>query len=384
MTFTGKEIFNLLQKKGAMPKSEISNITGIKLTTLNRIMKTLEDNKILVQYRIGESTGGRKPIVYNINLCSFYIIGIDISIGYVKIVFTNLKLDILHKQMFEIDYTFTPVKILDYIVELINETYEELNLQFLNLFGIGVSVPGSFDFKSGILYGYTAMWNIGEIKSILEYKLGDYVVIENGANAAATLEYFYGLKIKFNNMVYVECGEKLRTGIVVNGKIFRTFNNEEDSFGRMIVDRSQGNFENFRCVESYSSSKAIVENFIFQLKKGRNSIINKPVSEITCKDICEAAEINDGLSIEIIKNAAIVLAIGLINLIQMLDLKAILLNGEIILYSKMFYDTCVDTVLKKARLFDKNEIIFKKEVLLGKDEVAVGAAAMVIEKCIEN
>lgn len=375
MTSSGKKIFNLLQKKGAMPKSEISNITGIKLTTLNRIMEPLEDNRILVRYCIGESTGGRKPIVYNINICNFYIIGINISVEEVEVVFTNLKLEILHKEMFKMNYSFTPEKVLDYIVKSINKVYIELNLDFLSLFGIGVSVQGSFEFKSGVMHDCTNTWSDVKIKNILEEKLGVYVVIENGANAAAEAEYFYGLKAEFSNMTYIHCGKKFRAGIIVDGKIFRMLNNDENVFGHMIVDRGK-----FGCIDNYSSTGAIIEQFILKLKKGRNSIINKPIDEITCKDICEAAKVNDELSIEIIRNAAILLGIGLINLIQMFNLKAVVLNGEIILYSKIFYDTCVETVFKNI----KSKIVFKRGGYLKEDAMVVGAADMVIEKYLEN
>lgn len=375
MNSTEKEIFNLLQKRGAMSKSEISNIAGIKLTTLNRIMEPLETNRILVQYCIGESTGGRKPIVYNINLCNFYIIGINISAEKVEIVFTNLKLEILHKEMFKMNYSFTSEKVLDYIVKSINKVYIELNLDFLSLFGIGVSVQGSFDRKSGVMHEGINMWSDIKIKNILEEKFGVHVVIENGANAAAEAEYFYGLKTEFRNMTYIHCGKKFRTGIIVDGKIFRMLNNDENAFGHMIIDRSK-----FGCISDYSSIDSIVEQFILKLKKGRNSIINKPIDEITCKDIWEAAELNDELSIEIVRKAAIALGIGLINLIQMFNLKAVVLNGEIISYSKIFYDTCVGTVLKSI----KSKIIFKRNGYLKEDAMAVGAAAVVIEKYLED
>lgn len=384
MTSEGKQIFNLLQKKGAMTKGEISKITGTKLTTLNRIMQPLENSKILVQYRVGESTGGRKPIVYNINLCNFYMIGIDISINYVEIVFTNLRLQILHKEIFQIDYKFTPVKIIDNIEKLISKVYEELNLDFLELFGIGVSVPGSYDFKSGVLHGYTKMWDNVEIENIIIEKLEAHVFIENGANAAVTAEYFYGLETKFNNIAYVNCGEKLKTGIIVDGKILRAFNNEEDLFGHMVIDKKQYSFGNLGCIESYASTSSIVKNFIFQLRNGRSSIIDKVLNEITCKDIYEAADAGDVLSIEIIEDAAVSIGIGLINLIQMFNLKVIILDGEIILNSKIFYDKCVKTALKTIKLSWKNEILFRKEDFLEKDIMAVGAAANVIEKYIED
>ena len=78
-----------LQKNGPITKLDISLITNLKLTTLIRIMQPLVDSGLVVESKIGESTGGRKPVLYDVNTNRFYIIGIDISRTYTQIVVTN-------------------------------------------------------------------------------------------------------------------------------------------------------------------------------------------------------------------------------------------------------------------------------------------------------
>ena len=51
----------------------------MKLTTLNRAMQPMINYGFIVEADIGESTGGRKPILYDVNPGKYYIIGIDIS-----------------------------------------------------------------------------------------------------------------------------------------------------------------------------------------------------------------------------------------------------------------------------------------------------------------
>lgn len=53
-----------------MPKSEILIKTNMKLTTLNNVMRPLEESKIIVEKCIGESTGGRRPVLYGFFLFS--------------------------------------------------------------------------------------------------------------------------------------------------------------------------------------------------------------------------------------------------------------------------------------------------------------------------
>ena len=59
-----------------------------------------------------ESTGGRKAIEYDASQTGFYVIGIDLSRTYVKIILTNMKLSILKKEEFFMDESYSPKKLL--------------------------------------------------------------------------------------------------------------------------------------------------------------------------------------------------------------------------------------------------------------------------------
>ncbi len=55
-----KKLFKLMLHRGALTKGSLTELSGLKLTTLNRMMKPLEDRTLVVEAQIGESTGGRK------------------------------------------------------------------------------------------------------------------------------------------------------------------------------------------------------------------------------------------------------------------------------------------------------------------------------------
>ena len=147
----GKKVFNLLLKNGYMTKSEILLKTKMKLTTLNNVMRPLEENKLIVEKCIGESTGGRKPVLYDVNSCKFYIIGIDISRLYSQVVITNLKMEILYKERFLMNAACSPDETVRRIVEIINKAYRDLRLDMLELLGIGLGTVGPLDRKNGLI-----------------------------------------------------------------------------------------------------------------------------------------------------------------------------------------------------------------------------------------
>lgn len=385
-----KQVFNLLQKNKYMPKSEISLLTNIKLTTLNYIMQSLEENNIIVRKCIGESTGGRKPILYDVNLCEFYIIGIDISRLYTQVVITNLKMEILYEESFHMDYSCSPEETVGRIVKIINKAYTNLRLDLIKLLGIGLGTVGPLDIKNGIMispinFSAPGWYNV-PIKAILEEEFRCPVIIENGANTAVVAEYFYGVGKGFSNISYFNCGIGIRTGTISAGSLIRTINNKEDAFGHMIIDidGEQCKCGNFGCIECYSSIHAIIKKFSTEIKKGRQTIIDKTLKDIQYKDICIAAEKDDNLAKEIIIDSALILGTGLANYINLLNPGLVILSGPLIMNSKLFYDECIKIALKKLHSIKDKRIIFNRGGHFKGNAISVGAAALVIERYLES
>ena len=380
-----KKIFNSLQKYGPIPKSEISLLTNIKLTTLNYIMQPLEGNRIIVRKSIGESTGGRKPILYDLNLNGFHIIGIDLSRVYTQVIVTNLKMEILSEEMFYMDYSCSPNETVRRIVEIINRAYVNLSLSCTKLVGIGLGTVGPLDIKNGIMISpinfIAPGWSDVPIKAMLEEKLKCPIIIENGVNAAVIGECFYGIGKGIENIVYMNCGIGIRTGTVLSGKLIRTINDEEDALGHMIVDIDGEKCKcgNSGCVECYSSINAIMKKFFIEVKNGRDTIINKSLENIDYKDICDAAERNDNLSKEVIINSALILGTGVVNYINLINPGLVILSGPLIINSKLFYDECIKIIFEKLHSDRRKKIIFSRGGYFKENAISIGAVALVIE-----
>ncbi|MCB2294859.1 ROK family protein [Clostridium algoriphilum] len=380
-----KRIFNSLQKYGPITKSEISILTGIKLTTLNYTMEPLEKSRIIVRKAIGESSGGRKPVLYDVNLSEFYIIGIDLSRVYTEVIITNLKMKILYKEMFYMDTSCSPEETVRKIDEIIKKAYLNLRLSYMNLVGIGLGTVGPLDIKNGVMISpinfSSPGWSNVSIKEMLEKKLKYPIIIENGVNAAVIGEYFYGIGKGVENIAYLNCGIGIRTGTVLSGKLIRTINDEEDALGHMIVDINgeQCKCGNLGCIESYSSINAILKKFSSEVKKGRYTIINKNLKDIEFKDICTAAERNDELSKEIIINSALILGTGIVNYINLLNPGLVILSGPLIINSKLFYNECIRIVLKKLHPNRRRKIVFNRGGYFKENAISIGAVALVIE-----
>ena len=351
-----KYIFNIVQKKGPITKSELIDITKIKLTTQNRELQILLDKKIIIETDIGESTGGRKPNLYDVNSSEFYIIGIDISRTYTKIVITNLKLKIIEERLLSHEYKIENIN--EIIPTSIKDLCTKLQIQKASIVGIGIGIVDGFNIKP--LYDF------------LDKELDAIICVDNGANAAVIGEY---------NIAYINCGVGIRTGIISSGVLIRTINNLEDAFGHMIVDVNGElcSCGNYGCIESYVSISNITKKFIDEMKEIGGSYLNKKLDNINYRDVCSLAERENEVAMNIIKNSALHFGIGLANYMKLFNPDLIILSGPLIQNSKLFYDISKEIAFEKCHI-KNNNIQFSNGGHYEDKSIAVGACAMVIQK----
>jgi predicted NBD/HSP70 family sugar kinase/DNA-binding MarR family transcriptional regulator len=390
LTQDAKKIFNLIHKNGPRAKNELLLLTNMKLSTLNRVMEPLEKRGLIIQSSTGQSTGGRKPALYDVNASQGYLAGVDISRTYTQVIITDLKMEILYKQQFTMDASYTPEKTLEMVRGIIQNGLQQIKAPGSQMLGVGVGTVGPMDREKGIInnpVNFAAPgWHDVHVKDMLQDKIQCPVFIDNGANTAVLAEMLFGQGRNHSNLVYIHCGVGIRTGTISSRTIIRTVNDAEDAFGHMVidVDGEPCACGNYGCIECYSSIGAISRKFIAELKKGRASKVSKSIDEISYIDICQAAEEGDELAREIITGSAVVLGTGLANFINLLNPGLVILSGPLIKRSKLFYQKCTEVADRKCYKSIKEGVLFSQGGNFGDHTIAIGSAAMVFEHCINN
>src|SRR5690606_23694806 len=97
---------------------------------------------IIIESGLGDSSGGRRPVLLRINRYCFYTIGVEIARPAIKIALTNLGGDKITSFKME---TNNQGSIVDYIA-LIKETIDRMlieeNIDATQILGIGIGIPG--------------------------------------------------------------------------------------------------------------------------------------------------------------------------------------------------------------------------------------------------
>ncbi|MDF2987281.1 MAG: transcriptional regulator/sugar kinase [Eubacterium sp.] len=381
-----KKIFSLILHDQALTKAALSELSGLKLTSLSRMMLPLEELKLLVRSEIGESTGGRKPVLFDVDTSRYYLLGIDISRTYTQVIITNLKMQPIKKYRFEMNSESTPKLTLSIILSWIKEVQEKVIKQNGKIIGMGIGTVGPLDRSSGVVLNPENFeapgWENIPLKSIFEKRLEIPVVIDNGANAAVLAETYYGIGKGIRNVIYINCGVGIRTGLISSGVFVRNINDSDDAFAHMMinVNGDRCSCGNRGCIETYSSIFSIVEKF----KELKIEAGERPDDKFSYVDICRAAELNDPHALKVIQEGAEIMGDGLANLTKLLNPGIVILSGPLIKHSRLFYDKCTETALEKCRTHGKEKIFFSNGGFFNDSAISIGAAAMVLESFLDN
>lgn len=377
-----KVVLTLLHR-GDLSNAEIARTLDMKRTSLNNILYPMRDNGIIVESTLGESQGGRRPTLYDIRKEDYLLIGIDISILYVKVVLTNIRMEMLYKEEFLMDETDTPEHTMDHIAEIIKKIKNRFDPDNSRLIGIGLGTAGPLNVKEDLLADshrfQAAGWECVHPREMLEQRIHCPVVLENGVNCAVLLEALYGSGRVYDNIGYFNCGIGIRVGTSSAGRLIRSLNDQEEAFSQMQMIQYDGEKNKVHCIEEEITIAAM--NMAYLRKIGRKADPEQAYSMQLFGELARAAETENPVAGQVISHAAQIMGIGISNFIRLMDSDLIIMAGPLIQSCPSYYEQCVQTVRENLPM---KQTVFVKMGQYGSDSIALGAAAVVVENLLRN
>jgi predicted NBD/HSP70 family sugar kinase len=376
----------LIYKLGPITKTELCKLLNKKMTPINRMLAPLEESGIVKGIRKGDSTGGRKPIVYGINSSGYYVASVNISSTYYEVAILNFKLEILRLEHQKMSSTDIPEDVLETIAGLISDQISQLGLDLSDFYGLGLAVFSSFSDKEGhllrpIYLAPNEKWLELPVAKVLQEKTGLNVLIEKGTNSAAFLEYLHGKGRGSKRILYILCAMNIRSAVISDNKIFNDAPYCEDSFGHMTIDIDGDlcNCGNYGCVATFATIPAILKSLKTEIKKGRYFPVQGNPDNILFEDVCSAVDCDNELAKEVITRAATVLGTALASYINMFAPEVVFLSGLIVQKCNLFFEVAEETAKRKISLLNKQiTVVFEKDSGY-KNTITLGMGAMVIE-----
>lgn len=249
---------------------------------------------------------------------------------------------------------------------------------------VGVGVPCVVD--KSMAFIYTAP-NLGEgwvnvpLKRLMEDVTGLKVWLDNDGNLAGLAEHQAGALRGVENGLLLTLGTGIGGGFILNGKLFRGSHGLAPEVGHMIIG---DNFYNCNCgkngcFETFASATAVIryaEKLVREEKYPASGLHDAArMGSLSAHSIFEAAKTSDPLGMEAVDRLTTYLAVGIVNLINLMDPEVIALGGGVAHAG----DFLLDQVKQKVsdRLFLQNFPTARFELAqMGNNAGIIGAAML--------
>ncbi|SHE70906.1 transcriptional regulator, MarR family [Thermoanaerobacter uzonensis DSM 18761] len=377
-------ILNIIRKMGPISRADIAKETNLTPPTVTNIVNKLIAENIVMEYKVGESNGGRPPVLIKLNPDFMSIIVIHISTYNLHQYTLDAELKTKKKEKNSIR-GLKQEEVLELLTSVLDKAIKESPQ---NVSGIGIVVRGPVKMKEGIsVFAPNIGWRNVPLKSIVEERFGIPTYIINDVRAMALGEFHMGKAKDVENMIFLKVGYGIGSAILINGRIYTGASDGAGEIGHTTIDVAgpQCSCGNYGCFEALASEKALVNLVVKSIKEGMDSIVYQMaegmLDSVTPEIIYEAAKLNDKLAVNALKTIGRYLGIGIANTINTFNPELILIGGGIVQARELIEDIIIETAKKRTfeNSFSSCRIAFAE---LGDDATLIGAANMVMDEVL--
>lgn len=369
-------ILQYIRQHAPISRAALAKQTKLSRATVSALVEELITDHLVIEIGVGQSSGGRKPMLLEMNRDAGYVFGIDLRATEIVFIVTNMYGESIDKIVFRYENEKDEQQTLQQVIKMIRLEKCKLPESPLGLCGIGLGVHGFVEFPSNrILFVPYFGWKGAEWKDILEDEFQVNVYIDNEANLAALGELEAGVTkedARYSDLIYLSIGTGIGAGMILDGDIFRGNKGFAGEVGHTTIefDGRPCPCGNRGCWEMYASEKALARQLDLAYKPGITQTIIQMLQQQQPR--AQHALMSTGRS----------LAMGIGNLVHMFNPQLVVLGNQMGKYSEWLHPYIMKTMAARFSLVE-NEIVEIKYSQLGDEACALGAAHLTIRNILQ-
>lgn len=326
-----KEILCYYINNGEVSLADLGKEMNLSIPTITKLVGELIEDGFVDDFGKQETTGGRRPNIYGLNHNSGYFVGVDIDHANINIGMINFNGLLIASKM---GIPFKSVNTKEKFDELCNTVINFLDTCGVprnKIINIGVNLSGRVNPYTGLSY---SLFFIEErpLSEIFAERFGIPTTIDNDTRAMAYGEYLCGSVKGEKNIVYINVGWGVGTGLIIDGKLYYGKSGFSGEFGHNPTFNNEVlcHCGKKGCLETEASGSYIHKQFIERLENGEISILSEKYDkgeEFELSDIINAALRDDTMAIELIEEVGITLGKATAGLINIFNPELVIIGG---------------------------------------------------------
>jgi len=255
-------VLSLVRQQGALAKTDIARISGLSAQTVSVIMRSLEQDGLLLRGEPIRGRIGQPSVPMSLNPEGAFFLGLKIgrrSVDLTLIDFLGRTRALRHRL-----YRYpTPDAVLDFVTEALPAVIAELPAALRGrVSGLGIAMP--FQLWSWVEFigapqAEMDAWRTRDIQAEIAAVAAMPVYLQNDATAACGAELVFGTGEKPQNFLYFYFGSFIGGGLVLNGQLFVGRTGNAAGVGPMPVPGPDGQMRRLLTVASISTLSAAMD-----------------------------------------------------------------------------------------------------------------------------
>lgn len=342
-------VLKTIYEVGEVSRADLARMTGLTRATVSSIVAGYLEKGIVAETGHGPSLGGKPPILLRLVPGARQLICLDLGSEQFTGALVNLRGQ-FEKQISLPVNGRTGQLALDLVYELVDQLLGHVTAPLL---GLALGSPGLIDTAAGVVkQSVNLAWRDVPLRQLLAERCGCPVYLANDSHLAALAEYSYG-RSAANNLVLIKLGQGIGAGLVLNGRLF-----PGDGFGageighvRVLENGETCSCGNVGCLETVASVPAL-------LRQAETAVVNHPGSllaverpsgqPITWELLQQACQQDDATARQVVMQAGELLGIAVANLVGILNVQHIVLDGEVAQLGDLFLNAVQNSVAQRV------------------------------------
>lgn len=325
------DVLNLVRLGHATTRQELERVGEYGRAIVADRLATLKDLRLVHESATGIATGGRAPrlVQFASDRARLIVVTLDQSAVGVGLADLHGQLISEHHEIIEItDQTAT----VDRICALINWMMTR-QADAPDLWGISIAVPGPVLTDPDSLYlletpDFLPNWDRSGLVETLTQRFQAPVWMRSNVETMTMGELHGGAGIGQQSMLFVKIGQRIGAGLVSNGHTYHGAAGAVGLIGHLPVtfDGSAGS------LDAMAGAEMIKTRGFAAAQSGESAHLADTLAragEISAIDVCQAAQVGDEVSAEIVAQSGKLIGGVVATLANMLNPQLIVLAGSI-------------------------------------------------------
>lgn len=362
-------VLGVINDLGPISRTEIAEVTSLSPATITGITGKLIRQGLAREREIGASTGGRPPVLVEIDRDAGCVIGVKLTEHHLIAALTDLGAETLAERALPLDADRNPHAVAAALAGVVSEL--RATLPDRRFFGLGVGLAGAIDRRTGVCrFSPFLPWRDVPLRALLEPMVDCPVVVDNDVNALTLAERWFGGGAGYADFVVVTIGRGVGLGMVLDGRLYRGGHGGGGEFGHVTVEPGGPPCDCGKrgCLEALVAEPALLR----RLRQVCDA-------ELSLADGSALARSGHAGARTVFANAGATLGWALSSVVNLLNPTRMIVGGEGVLFLDLLLDPMRDALATNCfdGLFTDLDLIVEP---WGDDVWARGAAGLVLDE----